>query len=397
MSISNQLLHYLPPFASDYSGVASALFGMGGMTIFCDAGCCTDHYVFCDEPRWARRQEPVFSSTLRTVEAVMGCDETVVDKCVSIAETLPEKPAFVALVGTPVPAIVGMDMRGVACEVEETLGVPALGFDMTGFRFYDHGVVMAATRLIERFAPNKRAANNAPSNALRVNLLGMTPFDFGDVGNVPALIEAFADAGFAVNVCLPGDASVEDLERIDQADANVALTASGEKIAQLLQKRYGTPYVVGCPFGPRAKDQLASIRAAVFELAKGTRESGLMAEAFLCNAQDDSDQRILVIGDQIIAQSLRANYAALYPDASIAVASAFSWNKAHARPCDFTFKGEFDLCEKAPAFRPTLVVGDPLFAFLVNQVLEEDALFEPFVHPAISGKLHWDDMQKFIQ
>jgi len=60
MDVRNRLTRYLPPFASDYAGAASALYGMGGMVVLCDAGCCTDHYVFYDEPRWL--QEPYFRS-----------------------------------------------------------------------------------------------------------------------------------------------------------------------------------------------------------------------------------------------------------------------------------------------------------------------------------------------
>ena len=75
-----QLCIYLPPFASDYSGVCSALYDLGCLTIINDASCCTAHYVYCDEPRWSRQQRPVLCTTLRNVDAILGQDAKLVER-----------------------------------------------------------------------------------------------------------------------------------------------------------------------------------------------------------------------------------------------------------------------------------------------------------------------------
>ena len=47
----------LPPFAPDYSGVCSALYELGGMSVIHDASGCTGNYTGFDEPRWYDNQK----------------------------------------------------------------------------------------------------------------------------------------------------------------------------------------------------------------------------------------------------------------------------------------------------------------------------------------------------
>lgn len=406
----NGLLHYLPPFASDYSGVASALHGMGSMTILCDAGCCTDQYIFYDEPRWAEQQEPVFSTTLRTVDAVLGCDAGIVERCVAMVGSLNVRPAFIALIATPVPAIVGMDARGVACEIESALGIPALGFDTTGFRFYDWGIEAVPRALVDRFGPEAPAV---ASREVIVNLLGATPLDFGDVGMLERTTDALALHGIRVNVCLPGAGGTDRISHIADAHANLALTASGVGIARMLERRYGTPYAIGCPYGPVGGDIVAALADAIRSVACGEQPSGFAplhpSTGRKLQGHDGgpyppdgesaampvgANERVLVIGDQVMAQSVRADYAARHPEARIAVASPFGWRKELAAPGDFHFKGEQDLIDEAKAFGPQTVVADPLYGFLADTL--DGCTLIPKVHPAISGKLHWKDARNPI-
>lgn len=120
------------PYASDYTGVAASLYDLDGITVFCDAGCCTDHYVLNDEPRWRRRPGLCFSTHLRSTEAVLGSDRALVDRvCAYIGDvgrTLP----LVAVLGTPVPGILGTDVEGIAAEIEMRASIPALGFGHHG-------------------------------------------------------------------------------------------------------------------------------------------------------------------------------------------------------------------------------------------------------------------------
>ena len=140
---------FLPPFASDYTGVCSSLYDLGFLSVIADASCCTGHYAYYDEPRWEKSPRPIFSAQLHALDAVMGNDERLV-RCVLDAARDVESDA-VAVVGTPVPAITGMDLSGIACEIEARAKKPCLGFDTSGFETYDRGIIAAGRALIERF------------------------------------------------------------------------------------------------------------------------------------------------------------------------------------------------------------------------------------------------------
>ena len=181
-----KLCIYLPPFASDYTGVCSALFDMNCLIAINDANCCTARYVYWDEPRWEENVRPVFSTQLRTVDAILGNDEKVIDAVSQMAKGL--SISQIALVGTPVPAITGMDMEGIACEIEDRTGICTFGFSTTGFGYYDCGIAAAGKELIRRFT---KKADRSPIIPHSVNILGMTPLDYGNNGNDMEIIECF--------------------------------------------------------------------------------------------------------------------------------------------------------------------------------------------------------------
>ena len=105
----------LPPFAPDYSGAASALFELGGMIIIHDASGCTGNYTSFDEPRWFGSSSAVYCSGLRHMDAILGNDEKLIKETADAAGSI--KPKFIAVLGSPVPTVIGTDLKGVAKEI----------------------------------------------------------------------------------------------------------------------------------------------------------------------------------------------------------------------------------------------------------------------------------------
>ena len=420
----DRLSRYVPPYASDYTGVAASLYDLDGMVVFCDAGCCTDHYVLNDEPRWRRRQGLCFSTHLRSTEAVLGSDSDMVDRVCGIAGSVGRELPFVAVLGTPVPGIVGMDMPGVASEIEARLGVPALGFDTAGFRYYDSGVELAARAVFERFAQGAASegeggaategdeaaggeATGGTEGSRRsrwtLNILGATPLDFGDVGNEDDFAALFEGAGWEVGLQFPMNARMGDVARVGSARVNVAVSAAGIRVARYLEERFGTPYVAGCPAGPFDGPLDREILEAVEEVAAGRRPSGWWCDGDAENAreatrgtpagEEGADRPTLVIADQVVGESIRRLLGDAGPQPArgpVLVVSPFSWDARHARPGDFSFRAESELVARFARLHPARLVADPVFEFLCRPA-EADCAFAPLTHCAVSGKLHWDD------
>lgn len=94
---------FLSTYTADVSGVCSALFELGGMTVMHDASGCNSTYNTHDEPRWYDMDSLVFISGLSELEAVLGDDEKLIEDTVRAAKEL--SPRFLALAGTPIPMI----------------------------------------------------------------------------------------------------------------------------------------------------------------------------------------------------------------------------------------------------------------------------------------------------
>ena len=103
------LRKYLTPFAPDQSGAVSVLYELGGIIVICDAGGCTGNVCGFDEPRWFERKSAVFSAGLRDMDAILGRDDRLVAKLVDAAEKV--EAGFAAVIGTPVPAVIGTDYQ----------------------------------------------------------------------------------------------------------------------------------------------------------------------------------------------------------------------------------------------------------------------------------------------
>ena len=69
---------FLSTYTADVSGVCSALFELGGMTVMHDASGCNSTYNTHDEPRWYDMDSLVYISGLSELEAVMGDDEKLI-------------------------------------------------------------------------------------------------------------------------------------------------------------------------------------------------------------------------------------------------------------------------------------------------------------------------------
>ncbi|MBR3456549.1 MAG: hypothetical protein IKH16_00070, partial [Selenomonadaceae bacterium] len=112
---------FLPPFAPDDSGAASVFYSLGGLVIICDAGGCAGNICGFDEPRWdsAKESSAVFSAGLRDMDAILGRDDRLIEKLEAACKAL--EPSFAAIIGTPVPAVIGTDYLGLKRLAERCL------------------------------------------------------------------------------------------------------------------------------------------------------------------------------------------------------------------------------------------------------------------------------------
>ncbi|MDO5453153.1 MAG: nitrogenase component 1, partial [Eubacteriales bacterium] len=232
----------------------------------------------------------------REYDAILGNDEKYIrDVCEAAEET---HPTFIAVFGSPIAAMTGTDFKGVARVIEKRTGIPTLHFDTSGMHTYQAGMRQAFRALAERFVDEK----NAPvknTDAIKINLLGLTPLDFSVVGNVEALLDWCAAEGFDVISSWAMHTTLSDIARSAEADVNLVLSSTALDAAKVLQERFGTPYVVGLPMGADACRRIADL----LKEAARTGENKTLWDETASSAPDAP--RTLVLGEPVFAASLR--------------------------------------------------------------------------------------------
>ena len=361
----------LPAYAPDYSGICSAFFDLGGISVIHDASGCTGNYTGYDEPRWFGSGAKVFCSGLREIDAVMGDDEKLLNNTIRAGSLFP--PSVYAVIGSPVPMVIGSDMRGIARELEERTGVPAFGFPANGLRLYDRGISDALCALIRRFA--KPAGSVIPRG---VNLLGTNPLDLGAGKNAADLEEALSAGGFTVVGKMMIGASLEQVAALSRAQVNLVVTVSGFNAAKLLWELYGIPYVVGMPLAG-CDDVFSALEATLLDGQ--------------CRViRDDAGDGVLIVGEQVIADSLRRAIRNRAPQLGVTVASMTAFEDELAGKGDLAVPEEEQIIDLLESGRFHTLIGDPVF----GDILPDHMRLISMPHPALSSRLYWDEVPAFL-
>lgn len=438
-------------YTADVSGVCSALYELGGMTVIHDPSGCNSTYSTHDEPRWFDTDSLMFVSGLDEMTAVLGDDNVLIDDVTHAVRDL--KPRFVTLCSGSIPHIIAFDCKGVAHLLEKRTGVPMLPVATTGNRSYVAGVDAALTEWVKRFADSLEspyhvgssgspdcsantlegaagpdAGGAAPSDAFSVNLLGVTPLDFSINGNVDAMRKVFEDADIPVNCCAAMGESFDSLRHIFRASVNVVVSSCGRRLARYMEQTAGIPYVEGTPIGAYGAARLPELAKEAHEKkraslsgasgtaltgsgdgASGTAGKETVARPgslrmLLAKKKGDSegiclwkgnpahdcwdvpDGQILIIGEEVFAQSLAAAINQLTPDCRHGLQAFAVWPDVdHGFPEDVLA----ELIRKS-----RYIIGDPLYRTIPHDSTQNT--FVDFPHEAYSGRIFRDRIPVFI-
>ena len=340
------LRKYLTPFAPDQSGAVSVLYELGGIIVICDAGGCTGNVCGFDEPRWFERKSAVFSAGLRDMDAILGRDDRLVAKLVDAAEKV--EAGFAAVIGTPVPAVIGTDYQALKRMCEKYTDLPVLAVNTDGMELYDGGERKAYLELFKVFAREK-----LPVETGRVGILGMTPQDVSDLKAADKLREKFKSQGHQA-VCYGMGDGLDEVKKASSVEKNIVVSPAALECARYLEKTFGTPYEVGYPL--------------VEELVPDMEYAG---------------KKILIVQQQVMAGSIRAELRKRGGDGKITVASWFSMEKDLLEEGDVSLKDEEDYMELVEKGRYDVIFADPCMRRMTKDF---SGVFVDAVHFAVSGK-----------
>ena len=379
------LRKYLTPFAPDQSGAVSVLYELGGMLVICDAGGCTGNVCGFDEPRWFETRSAVFSAGLRDMDAILGRDDRLVAKLADAAEKL--DVTFAAVIGTPVPAVIGTDYRALERMLAKKTELPVLTVNTDGMELYDRGEEKAYLALFGRFAgenvdvepgniektqtaescDGKRNGKNEDvsvdiEDRPRVGIIGMTPQDVSDLKAADKIRKLYADQGLRA-VCYGMGDGLDEVRNASLAAKNVVVSPAALKAAQYLQKKFGTPYEIAYPL--------------VSELVPEVNYQG---------------KKILIVQQQVIANAVRKEIEKRTGEKETITTATWFMRKEEIltdlnvdAADDISLKEEDDFISLVEKEGYDVIFADPCMERMIPGF---EGTFIPLTHFAVSGKLN---------
>ena len=339
------LRKYLTPFAPDQSGAVSVLYELGGIVVICDAGGCTGNICGFDEPRWHTHRSAIFSAGLRDMDAILGRDDKLVAELVDAAGKIDAR--FAAIVGTPVPSVIGTDYLALRRMTEKKVELPVLTVDTTGMELYDVGAEKAYLALVRRFAREKQ--ETVPG---RIGVFGVNPLDMSDLR-----------AGDQIRSIIPGamcfgmGSGLDEILVAPSAERNIVAAPSGLRAAQYLEEKFGIPYEV---YDPTAELLLPEL--------------------------DYSGKRILVIDQQVRANTMR-ELLVKRGAAEVHCATWFLMDTTRTQSGDCRLKEEDDFEALVYGGDYDLLIGDPTLWRIIPNYSGETIDIPQF---PVSGRLGGD-------
>lgn len=402
-----QAYRIIPIYTADVSGVCSALYELGGMTVMHDPSGCNSTYNTHDEIRWYDQDSLIFISGLTDIDAIMGNDEKFLRDIEDVAEEL--KPKFIALASSPIPFMNGTDFPGLARALTAETGIPAFSVPTSGMHDYVYGAGLALSEIARHFT------GAAEKRKRKLNLLGVTPLDFGPQPMVDAMKRRLEKYGWEIlSTWAMGD-TLEDLSHAGEAEVNLVVSSVGIPAANVLREKFGTPFLVGTPVEgyegeiSDALEKAAESPCEAFEDKKensaeksGAQISGEQEELWKVTPDQviylrkkDSPLSgfiptpdITLIGEPVTMGSLAAVIEQKYRK-KVQLLCSLEITEGLLRQEDEVIRGEEAMEEKLKTAR--IIVADPLY----RPICPESATFYEMPHIAFSGRIYLKNLYNF--
>lgn len=409
-----QAYRIIPIYTADVSGVCSALYELGGMTVMHDPSGCNSTYNTHDEIRWYDQDSLIFISGLTDIDAIMGNDEKFLHDIEEAAEEL--QPKFIALASSPIPFMNGTDFPGLARALTVGTGIPAFSVPTSGMHDYVYGAGIALAEIARYFTGAGDEKNKGGSGKLiktddekipdsidksvkceeikseesrwKLNLLGVTPLDFGPQAIVDIMKKRLEDCGWEIiSTWAMGD-TLETLSKAGEADVNLVVSSVGIPTANVLREKFGTPFLVGTPVDGYV-EKISDALMQVVEKDTGECRSGretfdlwkVTPDQVIYISTEPVQPDITVIGEPVTMGSLAAAIEHKY-EKKVQLLCPLEITEGILRKGDQAIQGEEAMEERLKTAK--IIIADPLY----RSICPETARFYDLPHIAFSGRIY---------
>lgn len=369
-----QVNKIISTYSADVFGAVSALFELDGMIVIHDPSGCNSTYTTHDEPRWFNSKTLLYISALTEKDAILGNDKRFIDDVTETA--LLQKPKFIALLPAQMPAMLAVDMKGIAKIIEKNTRIKTFALSTTSMRDYSVGISLALEKIADMLIESDLQISKSNMRE-GVNILGLTPLDFALNGTDKSIINFFENRNIPVMSVFAMNTDFEKLKNAKRAAYNIVVSYGGLAAAKAMEKAWNIPYIIGLPIGKVGENILNMIKIG---------KNGI---AYNHNLNPKTDRKIYIIHEGIIAASIGS--ALEYEiNGKVTVINATSTQKELMRAGDEIFESESELETKLRY--ADLVIADPMYKPIV-----QNASFVSLPHTAFSGRTYRRDMLNLIE
>ena len=192
-----------------------------------------------------------------------------------------ENPRVIFLLPSAVPEMIGTDLTALCEELQPQFPeIRLIPFGFGGFDILQHRGVQEALLLLAKTLPEQVAATPVPT----FNLIGSCADLFRFQADAQEIVRVVKGALGIEPLCvMTSDTSVSDLQKLGAAHMNLVLRREGEPAARHLKKRFGTPYLLGRPYG--IQGTIDWIRQIAERMGLPVKEAFLQHEQNIAAAQ----------------------------------------------------------------------------------------------------------------
>lgn len=287
--------HYLPPLASDYSGVSSILYGLNTLDILYTPSGCIHPIVEVDEIR-NLSNSLLYKTNLKEIDVITGVDEKLLSE-IEILMYDNKNVDFITLLGTPVSRITNIDFERIAKKLEKQLHKEVICFETSGFENYDVGIYNGLLKLANRFVVD------ADKKPMQINIIGYSSLARGDIKHLNDILIFIKEAGININIF--AYQSIESIVNASKAVLNIGITAESIGVCEFLYERYHTPFEICLPVGVSGIQQYLEIIGNHLNINFSKQKEDLCLELLSLNEVALYEQmKVLIIADPLLCIAL---------------------------------------------------------------------------------------------
>lgn len=235
------------PVPSDRMGIIWSLLSIDDAVVLEYGPAGTTHYSMSLYGDLGIEQENrLFTTHMREDDVVMGDTSRLENALIEIDKNFEPKVIFV--LASSCSAVIGTDLRGVCATVAPKIEARLITFEQGGFRGdYSAGIKETYKLLCEKFIDGTGEKRKGT-----YNILGASIGSYRCKSDVLEMKRMLEEAyGMECSACMCFDSSLEQIRNMGSAEVNLVMRPEALDTAIFLEKRYGTPYICGMPYGYR--------------------------------------------------------------------------------------------------------------------------------------------------